>query len=135
MNEDLWRFDPDLSDLQTAVIEHLAENLLLKEENFDWDFSVFKDICYAYMGRIFILEEPREFVPVKITEVIENLVLKNIPFKRYIENQAVVQVGPKTKWFLHLCFWEREIFRRQKLRWRNLHGSPTHPSKMVLYKA
>lgn len=83
-NWELWQYDSDLSDLQTAVVEHLAENLCLKVENFDYDVMVFHDICSAYMGKIFILEEPAEFVPVMKTKVIKSLVLNDIPFKNFL---------------------------------------------------
>ena len=133
-NHELKKFDINLTDIQIAVMEHLTECMSLKEENFDSDVAIFNDICSAYMGRIFILEEPKTFIPVRESQVLETLVLKDIPFRRFLEHQARVQVGERRKWTLHLCFWEREIFREKNLRCMNLHGDPAHPTKTILYK-
>ena len=131
-NQKLFDLDWDLSGFQIAIIEQLASCMQFTENSFFNDCMVFKDICSVFEGKVFIIEEPKEFVPVKRTQTMLNLFDGQL--LSIMENHAKVRIGGKREWIFELRIEERRHFKPENLRYRNLRTDADNPLKFVLYK-
>ena len=96
--------NPDLTNLQRAVIKHLEGQLILRQDSFRRDEQILNDIFAAYKGDIHIMEEPKNIQPVLNTNVMKNLLTEDL--RDYIEGQVEVRLRGTSTWKLQIDWLE-----------------------------